>query len=390
MQGRQLEQQSLSCNVARSEDLNNESHLRSAIHALNSCFHFVFFGALDHDSSLSDEDDPQEKPLYTITPEQEIERFYRCLEEFYKPEEGPCFSGTRRTREELQTSALTTRKVTNISHCQQQDFWDCGVTCIQMILRWFRDCSTVEEGCSGLSKHDHWKSTSPLTPEEMEDRGRIQRVIGTQSIWTIDLFMILDRILSQSLQLCTRINFQSVMVSLLYSSRKLGVDESHKSLNYYKNAFRWDESRVKRQFKLAHEKHLPMTEMRNLDMGIVIDLVSREDVVAMALIDNNVIRRYDEEPEMDWNGNYIYDPKIMTFSGHYVLVCGTSSELMDLSRAKGNKWRGNDGKQICMVIKNPGSTEPVDLLTVDLFESAWKSNGTDDDIIFIRTVGKCI
>jgi hypothetical protein len=133
---------------------------------------------------------------------------------------------------------------------------------------------------------------------------------------------------------------------------------------------------------------VPMTEVGNLDMDIVIDLVSRDDVIAMALIDNNVLRRYDEEPELDWNGNYIYDPKFMTFSGHYVLICGTSSEMLDLSRAKGNKSKGDDCRQICIVIKNPGSTEPFDFVTVDLFESAWKSNGTDDDIIFIRVVGK--
>lgn len=384
MQGNQLER-----GKRRFHDFDDEAHdsnltaLRSTIHVLNSCFHFIFFGALDYDGLCEEEE--QENSKYHILEEHEENRnLYHYLSEFCK--EDSC-APLKINREQLLDGVSSGRHVTNITHCQQQDIWDCGITCIQMILRWLRYCSTGSY-IVGSSSHDECGSTVPLSLEETEDRCRIQSAIGTDSIWTIDLVMLLDGILRQSIELFPPIDFQSVMVSYLFLSRNLGVDDSHKRLSYYEKSFRWDEYRVKKHFDNAHERHLPMTEVRNLDMNIVVDLVSREDVVAIALIDNNVLRRYDEEPELDWGGKYVYDSKYMTFSGHYILICGISTELRDINRAKGNKSIGNDGKQICMVIKNPGSAEPFELLTLDLFESAWKSKGTDEDIIFIRTAGK--
>lgn len=378
------------------DDTNNSNSstaaLRSTIHALNSCFHFVFFGALDHEGIYKEEEQEEHEcniAASVAAEEEENEKeninLYKYLSEFCKEES--CAPLNIAIRDKAMVYAPFGRKVTNIIHCQQQEIWDCGIACIQMILRWIRHCS-ISNNIIDSSSHDMCGSTVPLTPEEIEDRSRIQSVIGTDSIWTIDLVMLLDGIICQSIDLFPPIDFQSVMVSYLFLSRKLGVDNSHKSLSYYKKSFRWDECRVGRHFHVAHDRHLPMTEVRNLDMSIVIDLVSRDDVVAMALIDNNVIRRYDEEPELDWYGKYVYDSNYRTFSGHYVLICGTSSELRDISRAKGNKSKDKDGKQVCMVIKNPGSAEPFELLSLDLFERAWKSKGTDDDIVFIRAVGK--
>jgi Guanylyl cyclase. len=350
-------------------------------------FSFCFFGALDHDGLVEEEQQQAQDDNYGDDADDENRNLYYYLSQFCKEESCTPVQINRGTS---LTYGPSGRRVTNIIHCQQQDIWDCGITCIQMILRWLRYCSADDRVGVGSSCHDICESTVPLSSNEMEDRYRIQSAIGTDSIWSIDLVMLLDGIVRQSIELFPRIDFQSVMVSYLFTSRKLGVDDSHKSLSYYKKSFRWDEYRVKKHFNIAQERHLPMTQVRNLDMNIVVDLVSREDVVAIALIDNNVIRRYEEEPELDWDGNYVYDSKYMTFSGHYVLICGISSELRDINRAKGNRLsKGNDGKQkICMVIKNPGSTEPFELLTLDLFESAWKSKGTDDDIIFIRAVGK--
>jgi len=237
----------------------------------------------------------------------------------------------------------------------------------------------------------------PLTAQEIQDRHQLQKQIATDSIWTIDLIMILDKILSRQFVLYTNTcsKYPLQQASYLFSSRNLGVDKSYRGFNYYKKSFRVDESRVKQLFHSAHDRKLPMVQMSDLGFDTVIDLISRDDVIAMALIDNNVFRRSEEEPDLDWDGTYRYEPSLMTFSGHYVVLCGISHEKGDLKNAKGDKAEekgdldlDNDVKEdtdYCIVVKNPGSPASVDLITPKLFEAAWKAKGTDDDIVFIRS-----
>jgi hypothetical protein len=135
-----------------------------------------------------------------------------------------------------------------------------------------------------------------------------------------------------------------------------------------------------------------MVQMSNLGFDTVVDLISRGDVIAMALIDNNVLRRFEEEPDLDWDGTYRYEPSLMTFSGHYVVLCGISHEKADLENAKGidAEERGDlenakDDTSYCIVVKDPGNSASVDLIAPKLMEAAWKAKGTDDDIVFIRS-----
>ena len=360
--------------------------LRSALNALDSCFHFVFFGALDNDgetTSLRDNNESENLNLQI----REKAKFFAVLEAFLDEdfETGTLMCDTRSIKrkgnQEDQTS-FSLGQATNISHCKQLETWDCGITCIQMILRWLRSNDNA-------ATNDSFGGSMPLTAHEILDRHELKKAIATDSIWTIDLIWILNKVLSRKLALQTstnaNANYSSRETSYLFSSRRLGVDESYRALKYYKRSFRIDEKRVKRLFHSAHDQKFPMVQMSNLDFHVVIGMISRDDVVAMALIDNNVFRRYDEEPELDWDGNYVYEPLLMTFSGHYVLLCGISYEKCHVENAKGDKAGDKEEGNYCIVMKNPGSTQSVEFITPKLFEAAWKAKGTDNDIVFIRS-----
>ena len=361
--------------------------LRSALKALDSCFHFVFFGALVKDNDNGETTLRNNETEKKNLPIREKAKLFAVLEAFLDEdlETGTltcrCSSINRKGNQEDRTY-FSLGQATNISHCQQLETWDCGITCIQMILRWLRSNGNA-------AKNDTFGGSMPLTAHEILDRHELRKAIATDSIWTIDLIWILNKVLSRELALQTSTNscanYSSRRASYLFSSRRLGVDESYRAFKYYKRSFRIDEKRVKQLFHSAHDQKFPMVQMSNLDFDVVMGMISRDDVVAMALVDNNVFRRYDEEPELDWDGNYVYEPFLNSFSGHYVLLCGISDEKCHVENAKGDKAGDRDEGNYCIVMKNPGSTQSAEFITPKLFEAAWKAKGTDNDIIFIRS-----
>ena len=366
--------------------------LHSSLQALNSCFHFVFFGALD------DDDDEFECNASCKTPrtlENELDELQRFKGIFLNSKS-----------ENENSPSLTFPQVTKIMHCQQPETWDCGLTCIQMVIRWIRGVDSMHSkdlDAADLLDNDEpvyrYGGTSPLTTQEIVQKHWLVKTIETESIWTIDLVMILESILHPRLPIMganTNNNStvyngekdflsdeQSESVSYLFCSRNMGVDQSYKGLKYYKRSFRKDERRVKKLFTQAHANHLPMTRISNLKLDFVVNMVQKENVIAMVLIDNNVLRRCDVEPELDWDGTFFYDPSYMTFSGHYVLLCGISTEKTDLDRALCDDTDVDTG--YCMILKNPGSPEATDFVHPTLFERSWKAKGTDNDIVFIHT-----
>jgi hypothetical protein len=168
-------------------------------------------------------------------------------------------------------------------------------------------------------------------------------------------------------------------------------------------------------------------------MEFVMNLIVRPNVVAICLVDDHVLRRWGVEPELDhWDGTYVYDPpSLMAFSGHYVIAtgiipihsvkdgtviagldqphgtskahgahgeddcnghnvrerehdCGGDGDGDD-AECKRTRTTAIDRDSHCIVIKNPGSPNATEFITVDLFEEAWKAKGTDQDIIFIAS-----
>lgn len=188
-----------------------------------------------------------------------------------------------------------------------------------------------------------------------EERQWMLDTLETQSVWTIDLFLLLDT-------MCFRDN--RISASYLLCSKTLGVNRQHNSLHYYQKAFSGDQSRVEDLFATADKMGLNLLCLAHLGLYQVMCLVALDNVVAIVLLDNSILRN---------RGN--------TYGGHYVVLCGMSCDPSHVQDAKRNDPNSID--DYCLVVKNPASKKETDYVTPFLFNEAWRSKGTDDDIIFV-------
>ena len=250
-----------------------------------------------------------------------------------------------------------------------------GLACLQMILQWSRE--DVAKDLDGMSADYKFVHDSFRVSPETEKAWMIM-FVATKSIWTIDLVLMLQHILT-----CSRLNpgdedrstlqERPPKFSYLFCSTKFGVDESYSDLGYYKDAFRSDELRVKNLFRIARKRKLPLLQVSHISLQALVDVVSKQGVVALALLDNRVLRS---------NATHITS----SYSGHYVIVCGISRDENDINYARMNSLDENERKNshdFCVTIKNPGSTKQVQFITPSIFEKAWRAKGTDQDVIFI-------
>ena len=369
--------------------------VRSAMQALDSCLHVTFFAALDdeninnpyQDSSADCEGPFRHKAgcdkhltsiqwnraaesqkldalkLILLRPDsdsyiknqtREVNRLEKLPIESPQNKEGPQFLG-----------------VTNILHCQQHETWDCGILCLQMILRWIRKTSMHEHDSSSRPQkqpyEDIFGSTLPLSAQEIQEKHKMMKALNTTSIWTIDLIVLLNNIMNfpelleddeegESLKMTLpslselqcrpkiRIHHENPnsngakgwlnnKITYIFCSNRMGVDTDYSRLNYYKKSFRKDERRVKLLFQSAFDLNLPLATFapnqgisgtgQRLSMELVLEMITNPDVVAICLIDDHVIRRYGVDKILDWDGTYVYDPPCLEqFAGHYVIATG--------------------------------------------------------------------
>lgn len=253
------------------------------------------------------------------------------------------------------------RQLSQIPHYRQLETWDCGVACIQMVLRWLRP-----------DEYPPINDSVEPSVDEMVERKWIIDSVETQSIWTIDIVIALQRAFDPDLRrlfdfpLSQRHDDTAWnKACYVFFSNKLGCDTAYSQFGYYAKAFDNDEARVTKRFTLAKELNLPIVCVSRLNVEFVIDLISRDECVAIVLLDNTVLKQSDKE-----------------YAGHYVLLVGVSAELADIAKAEA-KCSERLGSSFCLAIKNPADADCIDYITPALFERAWRAGGTDDDIIFI-------
>ena len=253
----------------------------------------------------------------------------------------------------------TQREVTTIRHIKQVDTWDCGLACIQMVIDWLNN------------------AFSTPTPEDQEAlRKWMMDFVKAKSLWTIDLVMLLQNMLEMNSNKLTSSS------SYLFCSNQFGIDKSYNNLDYYKDAFSDDEIRVKSLFEKAEHRNLPLMQVSHMSLNILIDLVSRENVLAIVLLDNTIFNQQNNTANEETTSNV--DRSEVSYSGHYVVLCGVSSDKNDINIAKMNSIRDDaETHNYCLVIKNPGIWKETQFVTPSLFESSWRANGTDEDIILV-------
>jgi len=267
-----------------------------------------------------------------------------------------------------------------------------------MVLHW----SSQNNGkdLQHITCNEEMSQWNRVEDQRITEKAWMVEYVATKSIWTIDLVILLDHILTGAVKMSMDQNIDNrqseniegarslggqlhndypyptspsppqLSLSYLFCSVRFGVEESYHNLGYYKDAFSEDELRVKNRFDFARKQNLPLLETSHLTFEVLVDITSRRGVVAIVLLDNRVLR----------------NAAISTgcYTGHYVVLCGISSDENDINCALMNTPDGNDARpQFCMVVKNPGSSKIVELVTPSIFEKAWRAKGTDEDVVFL-------
>ena len=303
------------------------------------------------------------------------------------------------------------RKFSKITRISQLETWDCGIACLLMIAKWLRDgrnqdgrCEDDDEDCRNARM-------------ELE-RTKLLSAVGTESIWTSDLMQQLQLwntksnttgLLSSASFLGSGKNlnnglFEESLAFVLASQQIMGADESYRDFQYYQNAFEEDHSRVARTFRDLGRQNIQMLQTRTKDftkglsLSTVIEIVERDDCLAIVLLDNAVLKATLSNTLDD--GETSPRPQ---YAGHYVILCGTSDDPKHVEIANaGEKCCFHDydssgieneeiatSQEFCFVVCNPDPSSTVmgsnyTFVTPRRLESSWRAQGTDEDIIFLR------
>ncbi|XP_064555117.1 protein GUCD1 isoform X2 [Drosophila montana] len=160
----------------------------------------------------------------------------------------------------------------NLTHYQQRYNWDCGVSCILMIL-------------STAQRKQFLNNFETICKEEG---------FGV-STWTIDLCYLLQR----------------YNVRHEYFTQTLGIDPSYKKHMYYTRIIDKDERRVLRRFKEAKVRGLSV-EQRTVDMPVIVSHLARHGPIILltnaSLLVCEICRKTIRER--------------FGYAGHYVVLCG--------------------------------------------------------------------
>eukprot|EP00752_Nemacystus_decipiens_P001296 g1288.t1 len=130
-------------------------------------------------------------------------------------------------------------------HVSQSCQWDCGVSCVQMVLR-------------GLGRE--------------AERSSLLASLGTRSVWTIDLAMLLHR--------------QGVRFT--YGTRTAGVTEAYSAIDFYRDNFDRDAPRVQALFKAAEEAKVGAVQKAFSWQELAV-LVSSYNYAAIVLVDSRYL-----------------------------------------------------------------------------------------------------
>ncbi|KAK4878440.1 hypothetical protein RN001_010946 [Aquatica leii] len=208
-------------------------------------------------------------------------------------------------------------------HSKQRYNWDCGISCVLMVLsKQFRQ-TLVTELLTICKEEGFNKST-----------------------WTIDLCYLLKRY---------------NVTHELYTVTE-GVDPGYHSNTFYNQIIAKDEERIKNRFKdakrngiIVHNKSVTITSvLKHLTQGPAIMLINAKLLVCDSCKTNKLASEFRQC--LPWPTSY---------QGHYIILCG-----YNLKRRK-------------IYYRNPSLCNRVCVISVDLLEKAWRSYGTDEDLILI-------
>lgn len=215
-----------------------------------------------------------------------------------------------------------------LRHVEQKLSWDCGVSCVAMLL-----------------------ATDRERRDFLANRDRISQEEGFgASTWTIDLCYLLRR----------------YGIDHVYTTVTLGVNPKYKNELYYKLSLLRDHERVEDRFREASSRGV-IVERRSVTLLDILEHLSRGSPI-IVLVDQGLL--YCDACQAS---NRIVAKvsgmlgKCFPFQGHYVVLCG---------------YRMSEKK---LLYRNPSKSERLCSVPFDAFEKARKRFGTDEDVIFVRS-----
>ena len=263
--------------------------------------------------------------------------------------------------------------------------------------------------------------SSALSPAEVIERKILLNKAGTQSIWTVDLVMLLENLLSSmdDQETCgdnnddnsSCNNKASIMqpnhgnTTYLFCSEVMGVNSSHSTTGYYESGFSADSARVTKICGEIVRLGLPSLCPFHLEFQQFIELISYPHCIAIVLVDNTILMKNRGQDCLrvngitgatnDSQGHGLIEENTTksrndSYMGHYVIACGISRDADHLVAAYSSAeiemitQEPNNNDPYCLVVINPGiSSLTTMFINPKKFEQAWRAKGTDCDVIFI-------
>lgn len=255
---------------------------------------------------------------------------------------------------------------THVQHIRQVSTWDCGIACLQMVLQWLHSIDAeicIEDVATGR--------------DPIVDRTNLLDRVATQSIWTVDLVILLENLLKENGNTNDKPN--RVNTSYLFCSEVWGVNIQHSTTGYYEKAFVSDSARVDMLCKEMSRLNLPVLCPYHLDFHQMINVISNPHCVAILLVDNQILMK--EETGVDGD----HDANQDAYMGHYVIVCGISMDPDHLVQAFSSDEVTSEAPidPYCIALANPGISKPIMFVSPSKLERAWRADGTDCDVVFV-------
>lgn len=226
--------------------------------------------------------------------------------------------------------ADNTRSIWTIQHVAQRFQWDCGLACALMVLR-------------------------AINNNEIITLTTLQTIIGTTSIWTIDL--------AHCLQRCG-------VTHQIFTTTCIGANPQHANERFYANQINQDVERVNRLFRDAHKSNIQIINT-SLAADQLQSIISSSKFLVIALVDKGILisRRHrlhgmtvvKETLKMTSpviNGHH------PSYTGHYIVLYGFDPVQKE--------YFVKDPADICL-----------ERISVDDLEAARKAYGTDEDLLLI-------
>ncbi|XP_053557962.1 protein GUCD1 isoform X1 [Bombina bombina] len=210
---------------------------------------------------------------------------------------------------------------------QQSYHWDCGLACARMVLQYLN------------------------LLHENTFQAAMQELHLTKSIWTIDLAYLMHYF----------------GVKHRFCTQTLGVDKGYKHQSFYRKHFDSEENRVNQLFVQAKARGVHV-EKRTVTIQDLQEHLSQGNV-AIVLV-NAVLLLCDLCPSRVKYCCFLPIGqkcfcRSSDYQGHFIVLCGY------------NKSSGS------LFYNNPGYADRLCRTSINNFEEARSSYGTDEDILFI-------